>query len=70
LALGAPGAGAPEAAAKEHATATLGPTGIVEHISIVQKFQVVGSNGEVDISEKENKDSLNMTWQEIMILLE
>jgi hypothetical protein len=30
LALGATGAGAPEAAAEEHATAALGPTGIVE----------------------------------------
>lgn len=52
------------------ATTVLGPMGIVEMSSSFKKSKVVGSEGEVDISEKGNEDSSNTTWWEMMIRLE
>jgi len=52
------------------ATTALGPMGIMEESSSSKKLRVAGSEGEVDISEKGNKDSSNTTWREMMILLE
>jgi hypothetical protein len=43
------------------ATTTLGPMGIVEESSSSKKLRVAGSEGDVDISEKGNKDSSNTT---------
>jgi len=42
----------------------------VEESSSFKKSRVAGSEGEVDISEKGNKDSSNTTQQEMIILLE
>jgi hypothetical protein len=53
--------GEPEAVAEEPATTALDPTGKVETSASFKKFKLVGSNGKVDISTKENMDSLNTT---------
>lgn len=43
------------------ATTTLGRIGIVEGSSSFKKSRVAGSEGDVDISEKGNRDSSNVT---------
>jgi hypothetical protein len=54
-------AGSTAAPGEVPATTTLGPMGIVEESSSSKKLRVAGSKGDVDISEKGNKDSSNTT---------
>jgi hypothetical protein len=44
--------------------------GIAGSSSSFKKAKVLGSEGEVDISEKGNTDSSNTTWREMIIRLE
>jgi len=48
-------------ASRVPATTALGPKGIVEVSSSFKKSRVAGSEGDVDISEKGNRDSSNTT---------
>jgi hypothetical protein len=52
------------------ATTALGPASIAELSPSFKKLRVSGSEGEVNISKKGNKDSSNTTWREMMIWLE